>query len=171
MAINTGISILVNAVLKDGTVRPLGTANNDEDARKMVAWANENFDLGSVVDYEYIKNPSEEDFGVAKEMMESFVNCEKNAEKRRLLEEIYDLYAQEKISGREARNRIEALYENEEEADAAIESMYEWKRHAEHDYDDDDYEDADCDDYDDDDDYDDPDTEDDEDCHRNNFYC
>ena len=46
------IRVFVVAVLKDGTSIPVAMAQDEEDARRAIAMANEMFELKDVVDYE-----------------------------------------------------------------------------------------------------------------------
>ena len=133
---------LVNWVdRRTGQVIPMGEAYNEADLQALKERAN-SLKLNNYGDYEVIKNPDDEDMKLVYEMGKQITDSLQYRNELMDLDTIYEDYDTGKITGTEARKRIEDVLANAspERVEAAIRELYA-DRHTVDDYGDDDYDD------------------------------
>lgn len=131
---------LVNWVdRRTGQVIPMGEAYNEADLQALKERAN-SLKLNNYGDYEVIKNPDDEDMKLVYEMGKQITDSLQYRNELMDLDSIYEEYDTGKITGTEARRKIEEVLANAspERVEAAIRELY-VDRHTVDDYSDDDY--------------------------------
>lgn len=119
----------------------MGEAYNEADLQALKERAN-SLKLNNYGDYEVIKNPDDEDMKLVYEMGKQITDSLQYRNELMDLDTIYEDYDTGKITGTEARKRIEDVLANAspERVEAAIRELYA-DRHTVDDYGDDDYDD------------------------------
>lgn len=126
---------------RTGQVIPMGEAYNEADLQALKERAN-SLKLNQYGDYEVVKNPDDEDMKLVYEMGKQITDSLQYRNELMDLDTIYEDYDTGKITGTEARKRIEDVLANAspERVEAAIRELYA-DRHTVDDYGDDDYDD------------------------------
>ena len=108
--------ILVNAITWKGEKIPMGFATDEKDLANMKEFAN-SLGLNTVVEYEDIYDPTEEDLAPAKQMMKRFILSEK-------FNEVLERYHSGELNDEGVVNLLRPIVDTDEELEALVAEVH-----------------------------------------------